>query len=151
MGEWNAANLNEPIPAEDVAVLNVFIYPNFNIANLQNDVAILKLSTPISLTSRSTVGTICLPNVNIINTNQLCYVAGWGKNAFGATGAFQTILRKVDIKLVTNDICQASLRRTRLGPGFQLNAGSFICAGGENGKDACTVNLITLKLLFFYY
>ena len=28
------------------------------------------------------------------------------------------------------------LKRTRLGPSFQLHQG-FICAGGEEGKDAC--------------
>ena len=28
------------------------------------------------------------------------------------------------------------LKQTRLGPGFQLHEG-FICAGGEEGKDAC--------------
>lgn len=139
VGEWNAANLNEPIPAEDIGIVNVFIHPNFNSANLQNDVAILQLAKTISLNDKSTVGTICLPDANMVNNRQLCYVAGWGKDAFGATGAYQAIQRKVDLRLVTNGVCQASLRRTRLGSAFQLDGNSFLCAGGENGKDACTV------------
>ena len=32
--------------------------------------------------------------------------------------------------------CENMLKRTRLGPSFQLHQG-FICAGGEEGKDAC--------------
>lgn len=140
VGEWDAAKLNEPIPAEDLTVAQVFIHPKFNVANLQNDLAILRLSKAVSLFDKSTVGTVCLPDASMVNSRQLCYVAGWGKNAFGDTGSYQTIQRKVDLRLVTDGVCQASLRRTRLGSSFQLDGNSFICAGGENGKDACTVS-----------
>jgi hypothetical protein len=37
--------------------------------------------------------------------------------------------------------CQAKLQATRLGSQFQFNPTSFICAGGEQGYDACTVSL----------
>lgn len=138
IGEWDAASTNEPIPAQDVMVANVFIHPNYNKDNLQNDVALLKLATPVSLTSKSTVGTICLPTTSFVG--QRCYVAGWGKNDFGPTGAFQAIQREVDVPLIPNADCQAALRQTRLGATFVLDNASFICAGGEAGKDACTVS-----------
>jgi hypothetical protein len=38
--------------------------------------------------------------------------------------------------------CQDKLKTTRLGSQFQLNPTSFICAGGEEGYDACTVSLL---------
>uniref|UniRef100_A0A1I8PUD1 Phenoloxidase-activating factor 2 n=1 Tax=Stomoxys calcitrans TaxID=35570 RepID=A0A1I8PUD1_STOCA len=136
VGEWDAASTAEPIPALDVMVSNVFIHPNYNSNNLQNNVAVLKLATPVSLTSRSTVGTICLPSIAFVG--QRCYVAGWGKNDFGPTGAFQAIQREVDVPLIPNADCQTALRQTRLGASFVLNNASFICAGGEAGKDACT-------------
>ncbi|XP_005178152.2 phenoloxidase-activating factor 2 [Musca domestica] len=136
IGEWDAASTNEPIPAQDVMVANVFIHPNYNKDNLQNDVALLKLATPVSLTSKSTVGTICLPTTSFVG--QRCYVAGWGKNDFGPTGAYQAIQREVDVPLIPNADCQAALRQTRLGATFVLDNASFICAGGEAGKDACT-------------
>ncbi|XP_073824709.1 inactive CLIP domain-containing serine protease A3 [Musca autumnalis] len=136
IGEWDAASTTEPIPAEDVMVANVFIHPNYNKDNLQNDVAVLKLATPVSLTSKSTVGTICLPTTSFVG--QRCYVAGWGKNDFGPTGAYQAIQREVDVPLIPNADCQTALRQTRLGASFVLDNASFICAGGEAGKDACT-------------
>lgn len=34
--------------------------------------------------------------------------------------------------------CQSSLAATRLGSSFVFDSSSFICAGGEAGKDACT-------------
>ncbi|KAM7360357.1 inactive CLIP domain-containing serine protease A3 [Cochliomyia hominivorax] len=136
LGEWDAANTAEPIPAQDVMVSNIFIHPNFNKDNLQNDVAILKLATPVPLTTKSTVGTVCLPTISFVG--QRCYVAGWGKNDFGPTGAYQAIQREVDVPLVPNAACQIALRQTRLGATFVLSNTSFICAGGEPGKDACT-------------
>lgn len=149
VGEWDAASTAEPIPAQDVMVSNVFIHPNYNKDNLQNDVAILKLATPVSLTSKSTVGTICLPSVSFVG--QRCYVAGWGKNDFGPTGAYQAIQREVDVPLVPNADCQAALRQTRLGATFVLDNASFVCAGGEAGKDACTVSVNELFLCFLRY
>lgn len=136
LGEWDASSTSEPIPAQDVYISNVYVNPSFNPNNLQNDVAILKLSTPVSLTSKSTVGTVCLPTTSFVG--QRCWVAGWGKNDFGPTGAYQAIMRQVDVPLIPNANCQAALQATRLGSSFALSSTSFICAGGEAGKDACT-------------
>ena len=40
--------------------------------------------------------------------------------------------------VVGNAECENKLRRTRLGYDFKLHSG-FLCAGGEEGKDACKV------------
>lgn len=40
--------------------------------------------------------------------------------------------------VVANVECENKLRRTRLGYEFKLHPG-FLCAGGEEGKDACKV------------
>jgi hypothetical protein len=60
---------------------------------------------------------------------------GWGKNDFANTGAYQAIMKDVDISLVETNSCQTQLRTTRLGSTFLLDATSFMCAGGEAGKD----------------
>ena len=49
------------------------------------------------------------------------------------------IMQEVDVPIISNSDCENKLRRTRLGPDFNLDPG-FICAGGEEGKDACKVN-----------
>jgi len=66
-------------------------------------------------------------------------VTGWGKDAFGTVGRYQNILKEVDVPVVNNHDCENKLRRTRLGYEFKLDSG-FMCAGGEEGKDACKVN-----------
>lgn len=73
-----------------------------------------------------------------------------GKDAFGDFGKYQNILKEVDVPIIGQHQCEQQLRNTRLGFSYQLNPG-FICAGGEEGKDACkgdggTIN-ISLNLI----
>lgn len=67
-----------------------------------------------------------------------CWVSGWGKNDFN--GVYQTIQKEVDVPILQPAKCQMALASTRLGPAFVFDSTSFICAGGEPGKDACTVS-----------
>jgi plasma kallikrein len=69
-------------------------------------------------------------------TGMRCFTSGWGRNDF-SYGTNQAISRKVDLQLIDHDKCQAALKLTRLGKNFVLDQ-SFMCAGGESGKDACT-------------
>lgn len=65
-------------------------------------------------------------------------MTGWGKDAFGSSGNFQFILKEVEVPVWGNKGCEASLRKTRLGKSYKLDEG-MVCAGGEEGKDACKV------------
>lgn len=58
--------------------------------------------------------------------------------SIGKEGKYQVILKKIDLPTVEFNECQKSLRKTRLGSAFNLHP-SFTCAGGELGKDTCTV------------
>lgn len=44
----------------------------------------------------------------------------------------------MDVPIVSNQQCQSQMQQTRLGYDFKLHPG-FLCAGGEEGKDACKV------------
>lgn len=57
----------------------------------------------------------------------------------GKEGHYQVILKKVELPIVPRKECQDKLRETRLGKYFRLHE-TFICAGGEAGKDTCKVN-----------
>lgn len=59
-----------------------------------------------------------------------------GKDKFGKDGLYQVILKRVELPVIGRDECQIKLRETRLGRHFILDH-SFICAGGEKGKDTC--------------
>lgn len=61
MGEWNAAGVIEPLPAQEFIVARVFVHPNFNPLNLVNDVAVLRLTAAVPLGTLPTITTACLP------------------------------------------------------------------------------------------
>lgn len=70
-------------------------------------------------------------------TDFRCWVSGWGKNDF--SGSYQTIQKEVDLPIFDASRCQSLLQSTRLGSSYAFDGNSFICAGGEPGKDSCTV------------
>jgi len=82
------------------------------------------------------VDTACLPNPGDSFDFTSCFATGWGKDKFGRDGEYQVVLKEINLPVVPHDQCQASLRGTRLGTKFRLHP-SFICAGGEPGKDTC--------------
>ncbi|KAK8386544.1 hypothetical protein O3P69_010878 [Scylla paramamosain] len=136
LGEWDTQNEYEPYKHQDRDVSAVVIHPRFNGSNLHNDYALLYLQTPAEL-SRN-VDVICLDNnPTILAPHHNCLVTGWGKDRFGKKGVFQNVLKKIDLPYVPHGECQTALRTTRLGGFFKLDK-SFLCAGGEAGKDSCS-------------
>lgn len=138
LGEWDAKANVEPLKYVEAVVSRIRINPFFNSANLQNDIAVLTLDRAVDLASNPHINPVCpAQSVSYIN-NPRCWVAGWGKDAFGKQGNFQYILKKVNVPVLDSNDCENRLRQTKLTSFFQLSRTSFICAGGEGGKDACT-------------
>merc|ERR1712115_516011 len=133
-GEWNTQDQNEPRPHQDRYVTNLDIHPAFNGKNLANDWALLYTAQPFELQEH--IDTICLPQPGEQFAGDTCFATGWGKDKFGAAGQYQVVLKEIDLPVVRHDQCEAKLRTTRLGRRFQLDD-SFICAGGQDGKDTC--------------
>jgi len=133
-GEWNTQDQNEPRPHQDRYVTNLDIHPAFNGKNLANDWALLFTAQPFQLQEH--IDTICLPQPGEQFAGDTCFATGWGKDKFGAAGQYQVVLKEIDLPVVRHDQCEAKLRTTRLGRRFQLDD-SFICAGGQDGKDTC--------------
>ncbi|XP_016978373.2 phenoloxidase-activating factor 2 [Drosophila rhopaloa] len=133
-GEWEYGNSFKDYPYEEANVLKIVRHESFDYKHGLNNLALLFLDTTYSLTYR--INTICLPAEKRSLNSKRCMVAGWGKNGFRDEN-FATVLKKIELPIVPRDICQNQLRKTRLGTDFQLGFG-LICAGGEEGKDACT-------------
>ena len=49
MGEWDASSTTEPFPAQESNVARIFVHPGYVATNLRNDIAILRLATPVTL------------------------------------------------------------------------------------------------------
>ncbi|XP_074594817.1 phenoloxidase-activating factor 2-like [Brevipalpus obovatus] len=132
LGEWDTNRMTEFMPHEDYPVAEVIIHPSFNPKNLHNDIAIVKLAREV--TFKPNIDSVCLPQPGQSYDRQ-CVTTGWGKNSYHG-GQFSNILKEVNLPIIPHDDCQKALRKTRLGRNFRLHD-SFLCAGGEPGRDAC--------------
>lgn len=133
-GEWDTQTKKELFKHQDRDVASVTLHPEYYSGALFNDIAILILESPVTIAEN--VDVVCLPPQGAVINNARCYASGWGKDVFGKEGKYQVILKKIDLPIVPRDTCQNALRTTRLGKFFDLHK-SFICAGGESGKDTC--------------
>ncbi|XP_017776722.1 PREDICTED: tryptase-2-like [Nicrophorus vespilloides] len=133
-GEWDTQTKNELFENQDRLVKSVIVHNQYYAGALYNDIALLILETPVVIAEN--VDVICLPPQELSVENTRCFATGWGKDVFGKEGKYQVILKKVELPIVSRPTCQDNLRTTRLGKFFELH-NSFICAGGEPGKDTC--------------
>lgn len=124
----------EIFPHQDREVAEIIIHEHYYKGGLHNDIALLILAAPVDLIEN--VNTACLPPQDYIFDGSRCYASGWGKDLWGKEGKYQVILKKIDLPIIPRKPCVEKLRMTRLGTYFNLHQ-SFICAGGERGKDTC--------------
>ena len=141
LGEWDVNRDDEFYPFSESNVREIVIHPDFQPNTLANDLALVRLADGSHLDSSQWphIAPACLAQAGDQTPaqGQRCWVAGWGKDAFGQRGSFQSVLRKVDLPVIGHDECELALRQqTKLGRHFRLHARN-ICAGGERGKDAC--------------
>lgn len=135
LGEWDVNHDVEFFPYVERDVISVHVHPEYYAGTLDNDLAILKLSQPVDFSGTPHINPACLPDKYSDFTRQRCWTTGWGKDNW-EYGKYQNILKEVDVPIIEQNTCQNQLRQTRLGYNYVLNPG-FICAGGEEGKDAC--------------
>ena len=134
LGDWDSRITQELFHHQDIKVKEVIIHEHFNRGNLNNDVALLILEN--DFTAAPHIGTVCLPELEDFSTST-CTVTGWGAEEYAKSGNFQNILKKIDLPVVENGECELRLKTTILSNSYTLHD-SFMCAGGEEGKDACT-------------
>ncbi|KAG5667070.1 hypothetical protein PVAND_015070 [Polypedilum vanderplanki] len=134
IGAWDVTAKIETLVRYDIFSSNVLIHPNYNSKNLKNDIALIKLQTKAPLGKLPTISNICLPNLSIdAFYGARCWVSGWGSVN---TSMPSNILNEADVPIIDPKTCQNLLRKTALGANFVLDNSSFVCAGGEVGKDA---------------
>jgi len=108
------------------SITRITRHPAYNAETFENDIAILKLASPLSL--NSAVAAINLPIAGS-TASGLGLVSGWGVTL--EDGSLATILRKVSIPIITDAKC-----REAYGPSSIYD--TMLCAGFElGGKDSC--------------
>lgn len=113
-------------------VAEIVTHPRFNPGNLQNDIVLLFLTNPFILDRN--IGVVCIPPPSTLLDHIRCLTTS---NSYDPTVPdYLPEPESVILPIIPRESCVNSLRRTRLGVYFQLHK-SFLCAGGEEGYDAC--------------
>lgn len=111
-------------------VETIIMHENYNSRTFVNDIALIKLATPI--TFNVDVQPVCAPEPTDLHVYQRSVCSGWGTVTSGGTCCPQT-LRYVSLNVTTNAFC------TNVYPRDQITA-DMICASdnsGGNERDSC--------------
>lgn len=120
--------------AKMALVKRQWINPRYNASTIDNDVAVLTLDRPLSLTTAKIAA----------NTDSALYAAGtnatvygWGLTSSGPDGTQSEVLKKATLPLESDATCDAALKAS-LGADYFAN-GHMVCAGPvSTGDDATT-------------
>lgn len=109
-------------------VAKVIVHPQYDPSRIVNDVALLKLASPVPINDK--IRPVCLPSNNHNFDRKDAIVAGWGLIKEG--GVTSNYLQEVTVPIITNQEC----RNTRYKSKIQ---DVMLCAGlvKQGGKDAC--------------
>jgi len=107
------------------SVSQIIPHPSYDAGTERNDIALLKLSSPVTVSA--TVLPVCLPPPNPKYTNQNAWVTGWGTTSSG--GSSPNTLREVQIKVLSNTACKSAYSNAAI-------TDSMLCASAP-GKDSC--------------
>ncbi|XP_071395802.1 chymotrypsin-like protease CTRL-1 [Centroberyx affinis] len=113
------------------SVSQIIVHPNYNNTFLNNDITLMKLSSPVSFTSY--IRPICLAgNSSLFHTATSCWATGWGNTGEDVPLGSPQTLQEVEVPVVGNNQCSCQYL-----PAEGANiTDNMICAGREN-KGAC--------------
>ncbi|XP_066522321.1 transmembrane protease serine 9-like [Hoplias malabaricus] len=111
------------------AVSLIDLHPRYNSLNYDNDVALLKLDSPVTFTTY--IRPVCLSAVDsVLHSGTDTWVTGWGYIRAGVPLQSPQTLQEVEVPLTGNRRCNCSYAGTI--------TENMLCAGlREGGKDSC--------------
>ncbi|RXN03558.1 chymotrypsin-like protease CTRL-1 [Labeo rohita] len=105
--------------------LQVITHPLYSSTTVNNDIALLKLSSPVTYTPR--ISPVCLaPSTINILPGTRCFTTGWGQTA---TTTSPLILQQTGIPITSPAVCRQIWGQSRI-------TDAMICAG-ESGSSSC--------------
>ncbi|RVE69980.1 hypothetical protein OJAV_G00083010 [Oryzias javanicus] len=114
-------------------VAEVITHPHYKGETNENDIALLKLSSPVTFTAY--IAPVCLAaSGSTFYDGVDCWVTGWGNIAFGEVLPPPQNLQEVKVPIVGNRRCQCDYGQYKISE-------DMVCAGlQEGGKDACQLD-----------
>ncbi|XP_032393452.1 serine protease 33 isoform X2 [Etheostoma spectabile] len=127
LGRANQQSLNPNEVSRSLSRL--ILNPNYNSDTMDNDIALLLLSYPVTFTNY--IRPVCLaPADGTYPAGTTCWVTGWGTiSSSGAPLPFPQRLQEVSVPVVSNAQCNSA---------YGSITSNMICAGlAAGGKDSC--------------
>ncbi|XP_028424056.1 serine protease 27 [Perca flavescens] len=111
-------------------VARIILHPNYDRNTNNNDIALLKLSSPVTFTTY--IRPVCLAaSDSVFNSGTNSWVTGWGKLKEGVSLPFPKTLQEVKVPVLGNRQCNCL-------NGVGTITDNMICAGVlAGGKDSC--------------
>ncbi|XP_054637834.1 chymotrypsin-like elastase family member 2A isoform X2 [Dunckerocampus dactyliophorus] len=103
-------------------------HEDYNIFLSRNDIALIKLSSPV--VSSDTIMPACLPQPNaVLSHGTACYITGWGR--LSTDGPMADVLQQALLLVVDHDTCSQ--------PDWWsvLATDKMVCAGGDGISAGC--------------
>nr|XP_027217680.1 transmembrane protease serine 9-like [Penaeus vannamei] len=107
------------------SVSQIIEHPDYQPGNEINDIALIKLSSPVQVSD--TVLPVCMPPPNPTYAGKTATATGWGTTSSG--GSSSDTLREVDVTVLSNTACQSNSYGSAI-------KDTMLCAG-STGKDSC--------------
>ena len=139
IGEYDLSSYPETTAT---SIDKIIIHPAYDADYSDNDIALIKLSTPVTNTTIATLSSLETSEFTDVDTI-ISTAIGWGSTAGYSSDEddvdpiYPDILNAVSLPLLSTDTCESSLNR------FNGNQGPFtnnmICAGdiANGGLDSC--------------
>jgi len=119
-------DINQPIYGEQkIAAQQIFVHEQYNKQTQENDIAIIRLAKPMTISDK--VNIICLPGPEANSANDTVWVAGWGTTSF--QGQTSSVLKQTSLHVMP----------ARCGQIYgNYNNQKQVCAGAHGGgRDTC--------------
>ncbi|CAG0890277.1 unnamed protein product [Cyprideis torosa] len=131
VGEHNIKAKEAPENAEEIRPIKIIRHAGYSEKTFANDIALIKLSKPISLEDDAYASVACLPDDNDDSfLGEKAVAAGWGRTR--ENGGQAAVLQKVTVPVISNGECANLMSK------FFVIGDGQICAGYmEGGRDAC--------------
>lgn len=146
MGVWDPRVMAN---TESRTASSITSHENFNYSTLRNDIAVIRLDSPITIGVSPYIGCVNLPNRMQSFVGQNCVVSGWGDTRYLANDSPSMPQKKVTVPIVDYNTCRNALLRILPNVDTYLDRFGEFCAGGVAQRDACTVSFDDGFLFFF--
>ncbi|XP_077459003.1 serine protease 33-like [Stigmatopora argus] len=113
---------------ETRAIAEIIPHPDYNTQTQDNDIALIRISSPVTFTNYIRPVCLAAPDSNVADGTNV-WITGWGTIGSGEDLPSPQTLQEVEVPVVSNSQCSES---------YNVITSNMICAGlTEGGRDSC--------------